>query len=149
MKNKVLAITLGMLLLPAGLQAFGSHDNDCTECHGIHAAKGRSLIAVAPVEAANPTTGAPVKDVSALCLGCHSAQGGVLEIDLMKSHPIGITPKQAKVPAPNLSLDGALTCMSCHDPHPSNPNYKYLIGKVASAKEMGAFCAICHPDKRE
>lgn len=149
MKKRVLAIALGVLLLPAGLPAFGPHDNDCTECHGIHTAKGRSLIAVKPLESTNPTTGAPVKDVGALCLGCHSPEGGILEIDLMKSHPIGITPKRAKVPAANLSIDGALTCTSCHDPHPSNPNYKYLRGKVADAKEMGAFCAGCHPDKRE
>lgn len=149
MKTRVVAMTLGVLLLPAGLWAFGPHDNDCVECHGVHTAKGRALISVQPYESQNPSTGASVKDVSALCLGCHSPQGGILEVDLMKSHPIGITPKRAKVQAEYLSIEGALTCTSCHDPHPSNSNYKYLRGKIAGSKEMGAFCALCHPEKRE
>ena len=148
MKKTTLALIL-FLLLPAASQAYGPHDNECVECHGIHTAEGASLIAVEPFEAENPTTGTPLKDVSALCLGCHSEQGGILEINLMKTHPIGIIPKRAKVPAGNLSIDGTLTCTSCHDPHPSNPNYMYLAADVSGSGDLGVFCQICHPGKRE
>jgi predicted CXXCH cytochrome family protein len=148
MRKAALAAML-LLVTPSSLLAYGSHDNECIECHGIHTAEGAALIGVEPYQPENPSTGTVVRDVSSLCLGCHSEQGGVLEIYLMKSHPIGIIPKQAKVPAGNLSVDGALTCTSCHDPHPSNPNYMYLRGDIGGSGDMGAFCAICHPGKRE
>lgn len=148
MKKTALAVMV-LLLVPTGLLAFGPHDNECVECHGIHTAQGARLIAVEPYEADNPNTGTSVRDVSSLCLGCHSEQGGVLEIDLMKTHPIGIIPKRAQPPRENLSVDGTLTCTSCHDPHPSNPNYKYLRAEVTGYSDMGNFCQICHPEKRE
>ena len=34
--------------------------------------------------------------------------------------------------------------MSCHDPHPSNPNFQYLQGSVKNLGDMGKFCAMCH-----
>jgi len=138
-----------LLLAPSVLRAFGPHDNECVECHGIHTAEGKSLIGVVPFEPENPSTGTAVTDVSSLCLGCHSDQGGILEIDLMKTHPIGIIPKRAQVPRDSLSVDGSLTCVSCHDPHPSNPNYMYLRADVTGGGDMGIFCEICHPSKRE
>jgi predicted CXXCH cytochrome family protein len=144
-----LILAAAALALAEPAPAYGPHDNECIDCHGIHSAKGQSLIAVEPYAPQNPATGATVKDISTLCLGCHSTQGGILEIDLMQSHPIGIIPKRSKVPAANLSLDGTITCISCHDPHPSNPNYKYLRGNVTKSTEMGSFCGICHPDQRE
>ena len=151
MKKAALA-ALMILLAPASLWAFGSHDNECVECHGVHTAQGSALIGVEPFEPQNPSTGTLVQDSSSLCLGCHSDQGGVLEVDLMKTHPIGIIPKRASVPAENLSLEGTLTCTSCHDPHPSNPNYKYLRVGTSEGRKMGAFCAYCHEamvDKNE
>ena len=148
MKKTALAV-LFLILAPSLLWAFGPHDNECIECHGMHTAQGGALIGVEPFEPENPNTGTIVSDVSSLCLGCHSDQGGILEIELMKTHPIGIIPKRAQVPQENLSLEGALTCTSCHDPHPSNPNYMYLRGEVSGSGEMGAFCEICHPEKRE
>ena len=56
-------------------------------------------------------------------------------------------PSKVKVPADLLRPNGSLGCMSCHDPHPSNPNYKYLQGKIAKSSEMGKFCALCHAEK--
>jgi predicted CXXCH cytochrome family protein len=147
--KKTFLIAALFLALPTVVMAYGSHDNECIECHGVHTAEGAALIGVQPFEPENPSTGTPVIDVSSLCLGCHSDQGGVLEVDLMKTHPIGIIPKRASVPAENLSLEGTLTCTSCHDPHPSNPNHMYLRADVSGSGEMGTFCAICHPSKRE
>jgi predicted CXXCH cytochrome family protein len=147
--KKAALAALMILLVPSSLWAFGSHDNECVECHDIHTAQGAALIGVEPFEAENPSTGTLVRDSSSLCLGCHSDQGGVLEVDLMKTHPIGIIPKRAQVPQGNLSLDGTLTCTSCHDPHPSNPNYMYLRTNVSGGSDMGSFCEVCHPGKRE
>ena len=147
--KKTFLIAALSLLMPAGVLAFGSHDNECVECHGIHTAQGAALIGVEPFEPENPSTGTMLQDVSSLCLGCHSDQGGILEVDLMKTHPIGIIPKRAQVPVENLSLEGSLTCTSCHDPHPSNPNYMYLRADVSGSGDMGVFCAVCHPSKRE
>ena len=148
MKKTAFAVLL-LLLAPSALWAFGPHDNECIECHGIHTAEAPGLIGVEPFAPENPNTGTPVGDMSSLCLGCHSDQGGILEIDLMRSHPIGIIPKRAQVPPENLSIDGTLTCASCHDPHPSNPNYMYLRAEVSGSGNMGAFCELCHPSKRE
>jgi predicted CXXCH cytochrome family protein len=39
--------------------------------------------------------------------------------------------------------------MGCHDPHPSNPNYKYLRVDTAKGSKIDAFCAVCHPVKAE
>ena len=147
--KKTALITALLLCLPASVMAFGSHDNECVECHGIHTAEGAGLIGVEPFTPQNPSTGTAIDEMSSLCLGCHSDQGGILEIDLMRSHPIGIIPKRAQVPQENLSIDGTLTCASCHDPHPSNPNYMYLRTDVAGGSDMGVFCEMCHPEKRE
>ena len=147
--KKTFLIAALFLALPAVVMAYGSHDNECIECHGIHTAEGAALIGVQPFEPENPSTGTTLQDVSSLCLGCHSDQGGVLEVDLMKTHPIGIIPKRAQVPAGNLSVNGTLTCASCHDPHPSNPNYMYLRTNVSGGSDMGSFCEVCHPGKRE
>ena len=148
MKKGALVFAL-LLTLPGTLRAYGPHDNECIDCHGIHTAEGGALIGVEPFEPENPSTGTLLSDSSALCLGCHSDQGGILEIDLMRTHPIGIAPKRAMVPPENLSPEGTMTCTSCHDPHPSNPNYMYLKGEVSGPGDMGSFCEICHSDKRE
>jgi hypothetical protein len=39
--------------------------------------------------------------------------------------------------------------MGCHDPHPSNPYYKYLRVDTAKGSKMDAFCAVCHPIKAD
>jgi hypothetical protein len=39
--------------------------------------------------------------------------------------------------------------MGCHDPHPSNPYFKYLRVDTAKGSKMDAFCAVCHPIKAD
>lgn len=90
-------------------------------------------------------TGETVKGTDAFCLGCHNKHVGILPVDLHKTHPVGITPKKAKVPSSNLTADGMFGCTSSHDPHPSNPNYKYLVVDTNGGKNMGKFCSYCHP----
>jgi len=129
--------------------AYGPHDNECIECHSIHKAQGNKIIGVKPLTTVNnPATGKVLTGNSTLCLGCHNDDEGIIPIDLKKTHPVGMAPIKVKVPAEALASDGTLICRSCHDPHPANPNYKYLIADTKGGKAMGEFCQICHPDKR-
>lgn len=136
-----------LIAVPAG--AAGPHDNECKDCHSIHYSRGDAIIAVDPFQPQNPSTGMSVTDVSSLCLGCHNEDGDATAIELHQSHPIGITPVTATVPPDKLSENGLLSCVSCHDPHPSNPHYAYLIVDTDDGAVMGEFCAVCHPQKRE
>ena len=63
----------------------------------------------------------------------------------------------ACTPEPDAGGDGTLDwepcggrfeCVSCHDPHPSNPNAKYLRVDTKS-QSMDAFCGVCHSAKAD
>jgi predicted CXXCH cytochrome family protein len=74
------------------------------------------------------------------CHGIHDAETG----NLIFADPYGIkpNPKVAKVPS-SLLRNGKLECIGCHDPHPSNPNKKY----VRVGGNMQDFCSLCHSSK--
>ena len=144
--------------LPVSAFAFGGHDSvGCTGCHSIHAAKGDIIFAVGPnKQVVNPKTKQPYTGTTALCLGCHedSSKGGqgYAPVSAHLSHPYGLTsvdPKVAKVPAELLREGGRFECLGCHDPHPSNPFYKYLRVDTAKGSKIDAFCSVCHPIKAE
>jgi predicted CXXCH cytochrome family protein len=64
-------------------------------------------------------------------------------------HPFSVeqpNPRVAKVP-PELLRAGGFECLSCHDPHPSNPNYRYLRIAAKSAPAMSQLCIVCHTRK--
>ncbi len=142
---------------PAAAFAMGGHDAvGCGGCHSLHAAKGEIIYAV-PVNTKylNPKTKQPYTGTTALCLACHqdSDKGGqgFAPISQHISHPFGIdkvNPKIAKVPA-ELLRDGRFECIGCHDPHPSNPNYKYLRVDTNGGKNVDKFCAVCHAMKAD
>ena len=145
-------------LLPLSAFAAGGHDAvGCTGCHSIHTAKGEIIFAVtANKQVVNPKTKQPYSGTTALCLGCHeeSSKGGqgYAPISGHLSHPYGLAsvdPKIAKVPPELLREGGRFECMGCHDPHPSNPYYKYLRVDTAKGSKMDAFCAVCHPIKAD
>lgn len=147
---KRLAVAALALGIAAPAFAYGPHDPNCVECHSIHAAKGKAILAVAPnTKQQNPATGTGAAGDQALCLGCHSDEQGIMPIHLTSTHPVGMKPNKVKVPAEMLRKDGTLGCASCHDPHPSNPNHKYLQGGVSKGSEIGKFCALCHADKAD
>src|SRR6266508_1208867 len=90
------------------------------------------------------------------CVGCHeeSSKGGqgYAPIAAHMSHPYGLAAvdaKVAKVPGELLREGGRFECLGCHDPHPSNPYYKYLRVDTAKGSKMDAFCAVCHPIKAD
>lgn len=147
------------LVAPLATLAAGGHDSvGCTGCHSLHSAKGAVIFAVAPnTKMLNPATKQPYAGSTALCLGCHadSDKGGqgYAPVSRHNSHPFGISsvnPKVAKVPASLLRDGGKFECLGCHDPHPSNPNKKYLrVDTGKNGEKMDAFCAVCHGGKTD
>ena len=139
-------------LAPLAAFAAGGHDAlSCSGCHSIHAAKAEILFAVEPNKSATNRQNQPVMGMSALCLGCHKDGGMATSISGHMSHPYGmdqVNPKVAKVPG-ELLRNGRFECLGCHDPHPSNPNYKYLRVDTAKGQKMELFCAVCHPAKAD
>ena len=143
----------------APLAAFASGGHDavgCTGCHSLHGAKGQIIFAVpANTKYLNPKTKQPYAGTTALCLACHQDPDkggqGFAPISQHISHPFGIdrvNPKVAKVP-PELLRDGRFECIGCHDPHPSNPYYKYLRVDTNGGKNIDKFCAACHAMKAD
>jgi predicted CXXCH cytochrome family protein len=142
MRALALLVSLVSLALPFAALAAGGHDSvRCTGCHSL----------------LDPKTKQPYTASTALCLACHAEtdQGGrgYLPVSRHTSHPFGlatINPKVARVPAQLLREGGRFECMGCHDPHPSNPNFKYLRVDVGNTGEkMEAFCAVCHGSKAD
>ena len=154
---RILVVTLAAAL-PLSAFAAGGHDGvGCAGCHAIHAAKGELIFAVGPNKVAqNPRTKSAYTASTALCLGCHeeSSKGGqgYAPVSGHLSHPYGLAsvdPKIAKVPPELLREGGRFECMGCHDPHPSNPYYKYLRVDTAKGQNMDAFCGVCHSVKAD
>jgi hypothetical protein len=155
--SRIIAALLA-LAAPAAALAFGGHDSvGCTGCHSLHAAVSKEILAVPPnPKYLDPKTKKPYTATTAFCLACHAepAKGGhgYLPIAAHTSHPFGIeviNPKVAKVP-PEFMKDGKFECTACHDPHPSNPYWKYVRADVGpKGDEIDAFCELCHPAKGE
>lgn len=148
MRGSVLAlVALAVLGLACLAQAAGPHDMECIECHSTHYAKGDFIVAVDPATPNNPARTAAATPIDSLCLGCHNDTAAT-GIDLHATHPTGVKPTYTSVPG-ELLWDGVFTCVSCHNPHPSNANYKYLIMDTAEGASMGTFCAKCHPNQSD
>jgi len=74
---------------------------------------------------------------------------GFRVIDLHESHPVGIVVDKVILPKESRGFKGQenqLTCLGCHDHHPSNPNYMYLRWPTDKGKNIPKFCAHCHPE---
>ncbi len=157
-KELVIFIAVAFLAIPAAAIAAGGHDAlSCTGCHSLHKAKTSSFIlAVEPnTKDLNPKTKKPYTGTTAICLGCHQTPEkgghGMTAINAGTSHPFDISsvnPKVAQVPGQFL-VNGRFECTSCHDPHPSNPNRKYLRVDAGGGANMENFCAACHASKSD
>ena len=147
--SQALAV-LTLTLVPAASLAAGGHE--LVGCSGCHLRKGGPF----PVNTKylDPRTNLPYTGTTAICLGCHQDEDkggqGYAPVSRHISHPFGlasVNPKVARVPE-DMMRGGRFECMSCHDPHPSNPNYKYLRANVgAKGQDMDRFCAKCHASK--
>ena len=154
---KLLAV-LVVPMLPLAAHAAGAHDTvGCTGCHSIHNAKGDFIFEVpANKKVTDPKTGQPVTGVTALCLGCHQPKdkGGqdIAPVFAHSSHPFAtsdVNPKVANVPGEGMRNGKFAGCVGCHDPHPSNPNYRYLRVDTQNGKNIEKFCAACHSSKAD
>ena len=155
MRRLALAVAL---LAPAAALALGGHDEvGCGGCHSMHAVKAEILSAVAPNrKMVDYKNNQPHQPITALCLACHAepSEGGrgLGSIANHLGHPFSrekVNARLAKVPE-ELLRDGHFECVSCHDPHPSNPNYRYLrVAATGKAPSMSEFCAVCHPGKAD
>jgi predicted CXXCH cytochrome family protein len=152
-----LLLSLAACAAAATALASGGHQKlNCTGCHSMHAAKGGDLAALPPnVKMPEARTGKPHGAPTASCLACHAdtADGGkgILPVSEHMRHPFSVeqpNPRVAKVP-PELLRDGRFECLSCHDPHPSNPNYRYLRIAATAAPSMSQFCSVCHTRKAD
>lgn len=136
----------------------------CTACHGVHNAKEKVLLWVAPL-------GKGQDYMEEVCYGCHSKTGpGAKKVVPVGSHPtklyFGYHKKYLSlVEIKNIplytkdghrSVKGAISCPTCHDPHiwddnnPAKVPWKNVEGTVMNSflrkrlhlKEN--FCSICH-----
>lgn len=143
--------------LPFGSLASGGHDAvGCVGCHSAHAVRGDALFALSPnTTLIDPRTGQAHSSPSALCLSCHADREdggrGAAPVSNHFQHPFSVAkvnPRLAQVP-PELLRNGRFECIACHDPHPSNPNYRYLRIAVTRAPSLSEFCRVCHPRKAD
>lgn len=152
MKGKFLSVVLAVTMIGGGSQAAraaGPHDANCVSCHNVHYAKGNFIIGPQPnTSMDNPAANAKVAGTDAICLGCHNDAEGIMPIHLGTTHPTGVAPIYVKVPE-KLLREGKMSCVSCHNPHPSNANYKYLVTDTKKGSSMGVFCALCHGEQAD
>ncbi|NTV12543.1 MAG: hypothetical protein HGA96_01195 [Desulfobulbaceae bacterium] len=152
MKKDFLVVALAAVIIGAGSQAAlasGPHDANCVSCHNIHYATGNYIIGPQPnTSIDNPASKVKTAGIDSLCLGCHNDAEGIMPIHLTTTHPTGVAPTYVKVPE-KLLRDGKMSCVSCHNPHPSNGNYKYLVADTKKGNSMGVFCAVCHTEQAD
>ncbi len=152
LRSVLLAFVAGCFVFAAqNALAAGPHDMNCVECHNPHYAKGDYIIGVQPGAVENPSTtrlNATIDGIDALCLGCHNEDEGIIPIHLGTTHPTGVEPTYVNVPG-QLLRNNKFTCISCHNPHPSNTNYKYLIVPTNAGADLGMFCGVCHSEQSD
>lgn len=156
MRKKVYIMAgIALFSLATASYAFGPHTGlDCLGCHDPHYAKGEKIFKVKNEKLINPRTDKPIDHISALCLGCHNIQSfdgaGVRPIHLHMTHPVNIVPNEKIAQVPEVLIrNEVIQCISCHDPHPSNPYWKYLRVDTEAGAKVGQFCQMCHPAKAD
>ncbi len=124
-----------LLFISAGLaytvlrnNAHEFSDGQCPGCHAVTPVKGKreTLKMKAPIQH--------------LCGKCHGELEGTV------SHPVEIAPVNAVLPADlPLSVEGKMTCSTCHDIHAAPPPGFTLKWSFLRRQDAGqAFCSACH-----
>ncbi len=122
-------------------QQSGYKHKRCGMCHSVVDRGILQPFVEQKTDRINPFTGKPFERIEAICTTCHSS--------LHLAHPVGIIPNPEKVVLPPEAKgfkgeEDCLTCMSCHDWHPTNNNYKYLRWPVTDEEDLNRFCLNCH-----
>lgn len=139
------------------------HAGACSACHLPHKGKGPKMWARDIDENLEP--------MAALCLSCHDKEGLAKKHTVGEfSHPVGVDVKRLgrKVALPTFSknglkwqdtIEGRVSCASCHDPHQWDPNDKDKKAepgdtgdssnrflRIANSAEA-PLCKTCHEEK--
>jgi predicted CXXCH cytochrome family protein len=159
MKKSIKGVVLGLAiaLAPSILSAAGAHDGiTCLGCHSAHFAVDDKLFAVKNTKMKNPLTRDSFDKLTAKnCLGCHElveyGGAGIKPVHMHTTHPIGMVPNPKIASVPDTLLkNGMLDCVSCHEAHPSNPNFMYLrVNTGDTGGDIQKFCAACHSSKAD
>jgi len=123
----------------------------CLDCHGDEKYKDQ-LKQLGMFREVDESAEAPAATAVLDELELKPANVGFRIIDLHQTHPVEIVPRNVKVPTEAMGFKGQedqLTCMGCHNHHPSNPNYKYLRWPAGKDNNLNDFCAHCHTDKKK
>jgi len=95
-------------------------EGQCNGCHDPHATNNEWVLK---------------KSSEILCLNCHKP-----DVDLINhEHPYNIKPKKKVADNIELTNDGLLECLSCHNPHSSKQPHMLK-------SNMGLVCIGCHTD---
>lgn len=152
-------IILLFFVMCTSIAVAGQGHENCSMCHRAHTAKDLALFPESLTdEIMNPHTGERMDRIDALCMKCHAIPPygkGIRAIDPQKKHPFGIEPVMVKLPEKADGFGGLserLTCMGCHDPHPSNQNIGYLRvpseTTISRSEDIIKSCLWCHPNMK-
>ncbi len=140
MTKKLWIIPLILLFCAIPTTAHGAGHEKCTICH-VSVEDGNYTLTIKPnFNAVNPNTGKSYCNEDAFCMGCHTMEAKSI-------HPVGVIPNPTKVSLPQNAKGkgGEIICLSCHDIHPDNKNYRYLRWPSDGGKKISSFCvAHCH-----
>lgn len=111
------------------LKGEGHGNQDCADCHGMHARPSHTLSTAKAVDAADQ-----------YCVNCHSAGGKGEAIPTSKGHPMW---KAMTASMRSSGHTGTVGCTDCHTPHGDSGTGTHLL----SAGSVQATCVGCHTEK--
>jgi len=94
----------------------------CGSCHDPHSTNNKWVLVKSSVE---------------VCMGCHNEVNGGMSAH---KHPYNVEPKRKLTSNLQLSDDGRLECLSCHNPHASRVQHLLRTDQEFT-------CSGCHADK--
>lgn len=126
-KKSFLAIFLAVAVLAAGYvysqwTSYHDFEGKCLDCH-----------LTVPAHGETPRTF--VKDISAMCYGCHPDSKTL-------SHPVDMVPSMEVPEGFPLDWSGKMTCVSCHPVHKKGNGPYHMRSRVRGQ----GLCMLCHND---
>jgi len=154
MRYRLIVLVSLISFLMAAVAFAGEGHEECALCHSAHAGQKAIIFSEDLPPIINTVTGQALGKIDNICMTCHAEEPiglGYRPVNLLETHPTDIMPEKIELPpeATDLKLEkeGYLTCMGCHDPHPSNTNYMYLRVPTDRGTNLNKFCIWCHPEK--
>jgi predicted CXXCH cytochrome family protein len=104
------------------VQHWPFENGQCSACHDAHATANKWVL---------------VKSSETVCLTCHNPDNESMDFH---QHPYNIKPSKAFNQSLQLSQQGRLECLSCHNPHAAKGEHLLRV-------EQGFTCTGCHQEK--